>query len=82
MLLAVPIPGVTSTIGLQSMETMLWHGVGGVLILLVIVLMTLWRGYQRFVWRREGLRAARNLPDAGLEHGQDRRARSRFLDLQ
>ena len=29
MLLAVPIPGVTSTIGLQSMETMLWHGVGG-----------------------------------------------------
>ena len=53
MLLAEPIAGVTSTIGLQSMETMLWHGVGGVVILLVIVLMTIWRGYQRFVWRRD-----------------------------
>jgi uncharacterized membrane protein len=27
---------------------MLWHGVGGVVILLVIVAMTVWRGYQRF----------------------------------
>ncbi|MEB3200131.1 MAG: DUF2231 domain-containing protein [Synechococcaceae cyanobacterium] len=53
MLLAVPIAGVTSTIGLQSMPTMLWHGVGGVAILLVIVAMTIWRGYQRFVWRRD-----------------------------
>lgn len=53
MLLAVPLPGVTSTIGLQSMETMLWHGVGGVVILLVIVGMTVWRGYQRFVWRKD-----------------------------
>jgi uncharacterized membrane protein len=53
MLLAEPIAGVTSTIGLQSMPTMLWHGVGGVAILLVIVLMTIWRGYQRFVWRRD-----------------------------
>jgi uncharacterized membrane protein len=53
MLLAQPIPGVTSTIGLQSMETMLWHGVGGVAILLVIIAMTVWRGYQRFRWRRD-----------------------------
>jgi uncharacterized membrane protein len=53
MLLAVPLPGVTSTIGLQSMDTMLWHGVGGVVILLVIVAMTVWRGFQRFVWRRD-----------------------------
>jgi uncharacterized membrane protein len=53
MLLAEPIAGVTSTIGLKSMETMLWHGVGGVAILLVIVLMTLWRGFQRFLWRRD-----------------------------
>ncbi|MFM9103440.1 MAG: DUF2231 domain-containing protein, partial [Cyanobium sp.] len=53
MLLAVPIAGVKSTIGLESMETMLWHGVGGVVILLVIVLMTVWRGYQRFVWRKD-----------------------------
>lgn len=53
MLLAVPLPGVTSSIGLKSMETMLWHGVGGVLILLVIVAMTIWRGYQRFRWRKD-----------------------------
>lgn len=53
MLLAVPIPGVTSSIGLQSMQTMLIHGVGGVLILLVVVGMTIWRGFQRFVWRRD-----------------------------
>ncbi|MFN7899724.1 MAG: DUF2231 domain-containing protein [Synechococcaceae cyanobacterium] len=53
MLLAEPIAGVTSTLGLRSMETMLWHGVGGVLILLVIVLMTVWRGFQRFRWRRD-----------------------------
>lgn len=53
MLLAVPIPGVTSSIGLQSMETMLWHGVGGVVILLAIITMTIWRGYQRFLWRRD-----------------------------
>jgi uncharacterized membrane protein len=53
MLLAVPLPGVTSSIGLQSMETMLIHGVGGVLILLIVVGMTIWRGFQRFVWRRD-----------------------------
>jgi uncharacterized membrane protein len=53
ILLAVPIPGVTSSIGLRSMETMLWHGVGGVAILLGIVAMTVWRGFQRFRWRRE-----------------------------
>ena len=53
LLLAEPLPGVISTIGLQSMDTMLLHGVGGVLILLVIVAMTVWRGYQRFVWRKD-----------------------------
>ena len=53
LLLAEPLPGVTSSIGLQSMETMLLHGVGGVLILLVIVAMTVWRGFQRFRWRAE-----------------------------
>ena len=33
MLTAVPLPGVVSTFGLGSMTTMLWHGVGGVLLL-------------------------------------------------
>jgi hypothetical protein len=35
------------------METMLWHGVGGVAILLAIIAMTVWRGYQRFLWRKD-----------------------------
>jgi uncharacterized membrane protein len=51
MLLADPLPGVTSDLGLGSASTMLWHGVGGVLLLLVILLMTVWRGFQRFRWR-------------------------------
>jgi uncharacterized membrane protein len=53
MLLAQPISGVRSSIGLGGATTMLWHGVGGVAILLVIVAMTVWRGYQRFAWRRD-----------------------------
>ena len=53
MLLAQPINGVRSSIGLDSATTMLWHGVGGVAILLVIVAMTVWRGYQRFSWRHD-----------------------------
>ena len=53
MLTAVPLPGVISTFGLESFATMLWQGVGGVLILFMIVLMTIWRGYQRFAWRKD-----------------------------
>lgn len=53
MLLAVPIGEVRSDFGLGSMATMLWHGVGGVLLLLLIVAMTIWRGLQRFRWRRD-----------------------------
>jgi uncharacterized membrane protein len=53
IMLAVPIPGVTSAWGLQAMETMLWHGVGGVFLLLLIVGMAIWRGFQRFSWRKD-----------------------------
>ena len=53
LLLAVPLLGVKSTFGLESMVTMLWHGVGGVVVLLVIVAMSVWRGFQRFVWRKD-----------------------------
>ena len=53
MLLAQPIAGVVSSIGLGSGTTIVWHGVGGVAILLVIVVMTVWRGFQRFSWRRD-----------------------------
>jgi len=53
VLLAVPLPGTISAFGLDAMTTMLWHGVGGVLLLAAIVAMTAWRGFQRFVWRRD-----------------------------
>ncbi len=44
-------PDIKSAWNLESMETLLWHGVGGVLLLTLIVGMTLWRGFQRFIWR-------------------------------
>ena len=53
MLTAVPLPGVISRFGLGSMNTMLWHGVGGVLLLAIITAMTVWRGFQRYAWRRD-----------------------------
>ncbi|WP_424094258.1 DUF2231 domain-containing protein [Moorena producens] len=56
IMLADPPTEVTSAWGLQAMETMLWHGVGGVLLLLLIVAMTVWRGFQRFVWNKDRAR--------------------------
>jgi uncharacterized membrane protein len=53
ILLAEAVPGEVSDLGLDAATTMLWHGVGGVLLLMVIVAMTVWRGYQRFAWRRD-----------------------------
>ena len=53
MLLAVPIEGVKSIIGQEAITTMIWHGVGGVIILFTLVLMTIWRGYLRFVHRKD-----------------------------
>ncbi|MEH1905471.1 DUF2231 domain-containing protein [Nostoc sp.] len=53
MLLATPPADMKSAWGLQAMETMLWHGVGGVLLLALIVGMTIWRGWQRFVWGKQ-----------------------------
>ena len=53
MLLAVPIEGIKSVIGQSAIATMLWHGVGGVLILFILITMTIWRGYQRFVFRKD-----------------------------
>lgn len=51
--LAVPLADVTSAWGLHALETMIWHGIGGVLILTLIVGMTVWRGFQRYLWRKE-----------------------------
>lgn len=53
IMLATPPADVKSAWGLQAMETMLWHGVGGVLLLFLIVGMTVWRGFQRFLWRKD-----------------------------
>lgn len=52
MLAEAPVD-VKSAWGMQAMETMLWHGVGGVLLLALIVGMTIWRGFQRFIWRKD-----------------------------
>lgn len=53
IMLATPPTDVKSAWGFQAMETLLWHGVGGVLLLLLIVGMTVWRGFQRFIWRKD-----------------------------
>lgn len=53
MMLAQPPVDMRSAWGLQAMETMLWHGVGGVFLLALMVGMTVWRGLQRFRWRKE-----------------------------
>ncbi|AVH71335.1 DUF2231 domain-containing protein [Nostoc sp. 'Lobaria pulmonaria (5183) cyanobiont'] len=53
MLLATPPADMKSAWGLQAMETMLWHGMGGVFLLTLIVGMTIWRGWQRFVWDKQ-----------------------------
>jgi uncharacterized membrane protein len=50
MFLATPTPDIKSAWGLQAMQTMLWHGVGGVFLLGLIAVMTLWRAWQRYVW--------------------------------
>lgn len=53
IMLADPPTDIKSAWGLQAMETMLWHGVGGVILLTAIVGMTVWRGFQRFLWRSD-----------------------------
>ncbi|WGV24557.1 DUF2231 domain-containing protein [Halotia branconii] len=53
MLLATPPSDVKSAWGLQAMQTMIWHGVGGVFLLALILIMTVWRGWQRFVWDKQ-----------------------------
>ncbi|MEL7504625.1 MAG: DUF2231 domain-containing protein [Cyanobacteria bacterium J06554_6] len=56
ILLAAPDPNQLSPWGLNATETMLWHGVGGVVLLALIVGMTVWRGFQRYLWRQDRAR--------------------------
>ncbi|MEB3179218.1 MAG: DUF2231 domain-containing protein [Nostocaceae cyanobacterium] len=56
LLLANPLIDKNSAWGLSASWTMLLHGLGGVLLLAVIVAMTVWRGLQRYQWRKEASR--------------------------
>ncbi|MEL6441142.1 MAG: DUF2231 domain-containing protein [Cyanobacteria bacterium J06621_8] len=56
MLLVGSTPNVKSAWGLGAMTTLLWHGVGGVFLLAIIVSMAFWRGFQRYVWRSDASR--------------------------
>lgn len=55
-MLAQPPADIKSAWGLGAETTMLWHGVGGVLLLVLIVGMMVWRGFQRFIWRKDAER--------------------------
>lgn len=52
MLATVPT-GIQSLWGLNAEQTMLWHGLGGILLLGSIAGMTVWRGLQRYRWRKD-----------------------------
>ncbi len=53
IILAQPPSDVKSAWGLPAAETLIWHGVGGIFLLTMIVGMTVWRGFQRFYWRND-----------------------------
>lgn len=53
MLLAHPPMDVKSAWGLGAYPTMLGHGIGGIFLLMLIVVLAMWRGLQRYLWRRK-----------------------------
>ena len=53
IMLAEPLTEMTSAWGLSAGSTMLLHGLGGVLLLTMMIAMTIWRGYQRYSWRKD-----------------------------
>lgn len=53
LLLANPPVGQKSVWGLTTGWTMLLHGLGGLLLLGAIAAMTVWRGLQRYRWRKD-----------------------------
>lgn len=56
LLLANPSIDRKSDWGLSASWTMLLHGLGGVFLLGVIVAMAVWRGLQRYHWRKDASR--------------------------
>ncbi|WP_237397009.1 DUF2231 domain-containing protein [Okeania sp. KiyG1] len=55
IMLARPSAELKSAWGFGAMDTMIWHGVGGVFLLAFIVGMTIWRGFQRYIWSKDKL---------------------------
>ena len=53
ILLADPPQDMQSPWGLSALDTMVWHGVGGVALLGLIVGMTIWRALLRYIWRED-----------------------------
>lgn len=53
IMLAEPPLNEKSAWGLGAGTTMILHGVGGILLLLIIAAMAVWRGLQRYRWRKE-----------------------------
>lgn len=56
IMLADPPVNVKSAWGLEASTTMVLHGLGGIFLLAAIVGMTVWRGFQRYRWRKEAAR--------------------------
>lgn len=56
LILANPLTNQKRAWGLSAGSTMLLHGLGGVFLLAVIVTMTVWRGFQRYAWRKDAAR--------------------------
>lgn len=56
LLLANPPLNQKSSWGLDAGMTMVLHGLGGVFLLGLIVAMTVWRGLQRYQWRKNDVR--------------------------
>ena len=52
IMLAAPPTDIKSIWGMGAGTTMLLHGIGGVLLLTAIIAMAVWRGLQRFIWRK------------------------------
>lgn len=52
IMLAQPSLSQKSIWGWGAGTTMILHGIGGVLLLTAIALLTIWRGYQRYRWRK------------------------------
>lgn len=56
IMLAQPPVDLKSSWGLSPGITMLLHGMGGVFLLAAIAAMTVWRGWQRYRWRKSKVR--------------------------